>query len=88
MSSREFEEVPGTYERLIMTFPLNGYTQDGEKIFILDNEHGLTADVEFKYVRQMHHGARFNHDTLEDAIRVALNNSGWGQFRITDVTDR
>jgi len=66
--------------RLVATFPLNGQEGTGESIYLV-NEDG---DQEF--VVQTDHGMLVKRETYADAMRLCLNNTGWGQFEITDVT--
>jgi hypothetical protein len=80
-------DTPVIWDRLIMTFPLSGIEEAGERIFIRE-----TADphvtIEKKFIRMNDRSdMEWRHDTLEDAVRVALSNSGWGTFRIVDITN-
>lgn len=88
MTMIPYDPTPGIEPRLIMAFPLNGELDIGERIHLLEDEHGNQADVPCPFLRTSdRYASAWVHDTLASAMRVALNNSGWGTFQIKDVTN-
>lgn len=83
-----------TYEeRLIFSMHFNGDETPNRstRLFIGHNidEHGVAyKETGETYIIYDYNGSRFEWDTLAEAMRVLLNNGGWGQFSIKDVTDR
>lgn len=86
MTMIPYDAQDGITPRLVVMFPLNGYEHAPcERIYLLEYE-GLEADIPCPFLRRGTHGDTWVHDTLADAMRVALSNSGWGAFKIENVT--
>lgn len=82
-----YEPAGAGWDRLIMTFPLNGVETDGVRIYMHENDASDSFTNNYFVLVNDQGGSRFEHRTLAGALRWALSNSGWGTYSIKEVID-
>jgi len=85
MSDTTYRAFGVADERLIFSMHFNGDDTPSRSTRIYIHSNNANDDTYFVYVD--YNGSRFERPDLASVMRLALNNGGWGQFTIKDVTN-